>query len=148
MSKKLLTTEQIIQGVKKTIIWPYYQMFKNRLEIMEFKDIKSRDFDKYPLMKDKQLKYNYPIVVNEHGNLKSNELQFHKLSKCGNCIIGYKTKNQEEVEFFLKLEEKVKEYHPVKDLSICFVDPKMRKFTDKVTHLFLEDVRIVKPNSR
>ena len=108
MSKKLLTTEQIIQGVKKTIIWPYYQMFKNRLEIMEFKDIKSRDFDKYPLMKDKQLKYNYPIVVNEHGNLKSNELQFHKLSKCGNCIIGYKTKNQEEVEFFLKLEEKSK----------------------------------------
>ena len=131
-----------------TVIWPWYRIFKERLELIKFDDIKiihgtHHDF-KQTIKKD--IEKNgllCPLVVDKDLQLHSGNHRLKAIRKHGDASFFYKAQSNEEVNFLSRFNVKVWELHPeVNDLSFCF-EGKMKKYTDKCLHLFNTNVRSV-----
>jgi disulfide oxidoreductase YuzD len=132
-----------------TVIWPLYRIFKERLELIKFEDIKiihgthnefkatvRSDIEKNGLL--------CPLVVDKDLNLRNGNHRFKVIKKHGDASIFYKAQTDEEVNFLSRVNVAVWEMHPeVNDLSFCF-EGKMKKYTEKCLHLFDSNVRIIK----
>ena len=131
-----------------TVIWPWYRIFKERLELIKFDDIKiihgtHHDF-KQTIRED--IKKNgllCPLVVDKDLQLQNGNHRLKAIRKHGDASFFYKAQSDEEVNFLSRFNVKVWELHPeVNDLSFCF-EGKMKKYTDKCLHLFNTNVRSV-----
>ena len=144
--------KNIIAGIG-TVVWPTYMIFKERLVLKKFDDIKivhgthaefkqtvRFDMEKHGLL--------CPMVIDEKDQLRNGNHRF-KILKKGNHADGsffYKAKSPEEVMFFSRLNVLTWELHPdVTQLMDKLWQGKMKKYTEKVTHLFTENVRSVNP---
>ena len=132
-----------------TVIWPWYRVFKERLELIKFDDVKiihgiHHDF-KSTIREDiKQNGLLCPLVVDKDLQLRNGNHRFKVIRKLGDASIFYKAQSDEEVNFLSRFNVKVWELHPnVNDLGFCF-EGKMKKYTDKCLHLFSNANRVVR----
>jgi len=107
---------------------------------VEFKQTVRADMEKNGLL--------CPMVIDEKDQLRNGNHRF-KILKKGNHADGsffYKAKSPEEVMFFSRLNVLTWELHPdVTQLMEKLWQGKMKKYTEKVTHLFTENVQSVNP---
>lgn len=133
-----------------TVVWPYYRVFKERLVLKKFDDIKivhntHADFKK--TIRDDLEKNGLlcPMVIDEKDQLRNGNHRF-KILKKGNLADAsffYKARSKEEVMFFSRLNVLCWELHPdMSKLMEKLWQGKMKKYTEKVTHLFTENVRV------
>lgn len=132
-----------------TVIWPLYRVFKERLQLIKFDDIKiihgvHADF-KSTIREDiKNKGLLCPMVVDNNLTLRNGNHRFKVIKKFGDASIFYKAQSDEEVHFLSRFNVKIWEMHPnVHDLGFCF-EGKMKKYTDKCLHLFNTSNTIIK----
>lgn len=130
-----------------TVIWPFYMVFKHRLEVKKFDDIKivhgthnefkqtvREDVEKNGLL--------CPMVVDNKMQLRNGNHRFKVLKKHGDGSLFYMAKSDAEVNFFSRLNVLTWELHPdVTQLMDKLWQGKLLKYTEKVPHLFTENVR-------
>jgi hypothetical protein len=136
-----------------TIVHPYYQIFPIRLEIIKFDDIWTNhiphnDF-KSQIRKDiKENGLLCPLVLNKMDNgkyeLMSGNHRFVFIKKHANASLCYVARNKDETFFLTHLNKIVWEKHTKKELisdfEFLFTDERIKRFTDKCTHLLTEGV--------
>ena len=132
-----------------TVVWPEYRVFKERLVLKKFDEIKivhgtHNDFKqtiRADLEKNGLL---CPMVIDEEDQLRNGNHRF-KILKKGNLADAsffYKARSSEEVMFFSRLNVLCWELHPdMSQLMEKLWQGKMKKYTEKVTHLFTENVK-------
>ena len=89
------------------------------------------------------------MVIDEKDQLRNGNHRFKILKKGGYAdgSFFYKARSQEEVMFFSRLNVLCWELHPdMSKLMEKLWEGKMKKYTEKVTHLFTENVKNVNPN--
>lgn len=132
-----------------SVAWPTYMIFKERLVLKKLDDVKKKiafnaglltaDIEKNGLL--------CPMVINEKDQLTDGSDRFRILEKTK--IKGsffYKARNKDETIFFQKLNDLTWNEHPnMLNLMEKLWQGKMKKHTEKVTHLFTENVRTVVP---
>ena len=133
-----------------TVVWPYYRVFKERLVLKKFDDIKivhntHADFKK--TIRDDLEKNGLlcPMVIDEKDQLRNGNHRFRILKKgnLADASFFYKARSKEEVMFFSRLNVLCWELHPdMSRLMEKLWQGKMKKYTEKVTHLFTENVRV------
>ena len=132
-----------------TVIWPLYMVFKERLQIVKFDNIKivhgthpdfkqtvKKDIEKNGLL--------CPLVVDKNLVLQNGNHRLRAIRKHGDATFVYKSESDAEVNFFSRLNVLCWELHPdMSQLMEKLWQDKMKKYTEKVTHLFTENVRSV-----
>ncbi len=132
-----------------TVIWPHYMVFKEKLVLKKFDDIKiihwGRDLKQNVWGDVEKNGLLCPMVIDEKNQLRDGNHRFRMLSKEGNASFFYKTKSDDEVNFFSMLNILCWELHPdMTQLMQKLWDGKAKKYTEKVTHLFTQNVKIAK----
>jgi len=129
-----------------TVIWPYYMVFKERLILKKFDDIKIIHWGR-------SLKQNVwadvekngllcPMVIDKKNQLRDGNHRFRMLSKEGDASLFYKATSDDEVNFFSMLNILCWDLHPdMSQLMEKLWEGKIKKYTEKVTHIFTENVR-------
>ena len=131
------------------VIWPLYMIFKHRLEIKKFDDIKiihntHAEFKQTIRSDIENQGLLCPLVVDEQLQLRNGNHRFKAIKKHGDASLFYVAKSDEEVNFFSRLNVLTWELHPdVSQLMEKLWQGKMKKYTEKVPHLFKENVRSV-----
>ena len=132
------------------VIWPWYRIFKDRLELVKFDDVKivhgthvefkqtvRADIEKNGLL--------CPMVLDQKMQLRNGNHRFKILKKLGDASFFYKAQSDAEVNFFSRLNVKLWEMHPnVDNIMEELWKGKMLKYTEKVPHIFSTNVRNVK----
>ena len=135
-----------------TTIWPLYRIWKNRLELRKFEELKiihgthaefkgtvRRDIEKQGLL--------CPIVIDQDNQIRNGNHRFKSIRKHADASFFYVAKSDEEVNFFSRLNVLTWKLHPnVENIMEELWQGKMKKYSEKVPHLFTEDVRAVNPN--
>jgi hypothetical protein len=130
-----------------TVIWPLYMVFKERLQIVKFDDIKivhgahpefkqtvRADVEKNGLL--------CPLVIDPKMQLRNGNHRFKVIKKHGDATFAYKAESDAEVNFFSRLNVLCWELHPdMSQLMEKLWQGKMKKYTEKVTHIFTQNVR-------
>ena len=133
-----------------TVAWPTYMIFKDKLVLKKFDDIKKKialnaDLLKADIEKNGLL---CPMVIDEKNQLTDGSDRFRILEK--KDVKGsffYKAKNKDEVMFFKKLNDLTWDEHPdMSKLMEKLWQGKMRKYTEKVFYMFTEHVKTANPN--
>tara|TARA_R100001463_G_scaffold5707_1_gene19225 strand:- start:239 stop:679 length:441 start_codon:yes stop_codon:yes gene_type:complete len=132
-----------------SVAWPTYMIFKDRLVLKKFDDVKKKISFNADLLK-KDIENNgllCPMVIDENDQLTDGSDRLRILEKAN--IKGsffYKARNKDEKIFFKKLNDLTWDEHP--DM-LRFMEKlwqgKMKKYTEKVTHLFTENIRTAIP---
>ena len=142
--------KNIIANYGETI-WPLYTIFKHRLELRKFEDLKMihgthaefkatvrSDIEKNGLL--------CPIVIDLKNEIRNGNHRFKSIRKHGDASFFYVAKTDQEVNFFSRLNVLTWELHPdMSNIMDKLWEGKMKKYTEKVPHLFTENVRVVKP---
>lgn len=137
------------KNIDGEVIWPWYRIFRSKLQLVKFKDVKvihgthnefkqtvKNDLEKNGLL--------CPMVLDREYQLHSGNHRFKILKNLGDASLFYIGNNDAEVNFFSRLNVEVWKMHPVvNDLSFCF-ESKMRPYSEKCLHLFT-DVRPLPP---
>ena len=135
------------------VVWPTYMVFKERLVLKKFDDIKivhgtHNDFKQTIRHDMEEHGLLCPMVIDQDDQLRNGNHRF-KILKKGNFADGsffYKAKSPEEVMFFSRLNVLCWELHPdMTQLMEKLWQGKMKKYTEKVTHLFTENVKTANP---
>jgi len=133
------------------VVWPTYRVFKERLVLKKFDDIKivhgtHNDFKQTVRHDMQEHGLLCPMVIDEKDQLRNGNHRF-KILKKGNfadASFFYKARSPEEVNFFSRLNVLCWELHPdMTQLMEKLWQGKMKKYTEKVPHLFTENVRSV-----
>jgi TfoX/Sxy family transcriptional regulator of competence genes len=130
-----------------TVIWPWYMVFKERLQIKKFDDIKivhgvHADFKQTVRADIEKNGLLCPLVVDKNLVLRNGNHRFRAIKKHGDASFFYVARSDEEVNFFSRLNVLCWELHPdMSKLMEKLWQGKMKKYTEKVTHLFTENVR-------
>ena len=144
LEKLLKTKDQFF----KTIAHPLYQLFPMRLELMYYDQIKVEDaqYDFKSKLKE-NLELNgllCPMILDYNNNLKKSTNRFMIIKKFSDASLFYKTKNEQEINFFEKLNLVVCKMHldnnPPVDFEFLF-QPPMQKYTERCIYLLSEGVR-------
>jgi len=131
------------------VVWPTYMVFKERLILKKFDDIKivhgtHNDFKQTVRHDMEENGLLCPMVIDQDNQLRNGNHRF-KILKKGNYADGsffYKARSPEEVMFFSRLNVLCWELHPdMSKLMEKLWQGKMKKYTEKVTHLFTENVK-------
>ena len=129
-----------------TVIWPLYMIFKNRIEVKKFDDIKiihgthvefkqtiRSDIENQGLL--------CPMVVDEQLQLRNGNHRFKAIKKHGDGSLFYVAKSDDEVNFFSRLNVLTWESHPdMTNFMEKLWQGKMKKYSEKVPHIFKEGV--------
>ena len=85
------------------------------------------------------------MVIDENNQLRDGNHRFRMLSKEGDASFFYKTNTDDEVNFFSILNILCWELHPdMTKLMEKLWQGKAKKYTEKVTHLFTQNVKTAK----
>jgi len=143
--------KNLVAGVGQ-VIWPTYMIFKERLVLKKFDDIKivhgtHNDFKQ--TIRDDMGKHGLlcPMVIDKDNQLRNGNHRFKILKKGGHGdgSFFYQARSPEEVMFFSRLNVLCWELHPdMTHLMEKLWEGKMKKYTEKVTHLFTENVKVAK----
>jgi len=131
------------------VIWPWYMVFKERLEIKKFDDIKlvhgvHADFKQTVRADIEKNGLLCPLVVDKDLVLRNGNHRLRAIRKHGDASFFYVARSDEEVNFFSRLNVLCWELHPdMSQLMEKLWQGKMKKYTEKVTHLFTENVKTV-----
>ena len=144
--KHLLTTET---ADKKTVIHPWYQLFKHRLELVWFKDIRvgtGSHYEFYIKIRDSinQEGLLCPLVLNSEGWLINGHHRLKAIRRFGHGTLCYQAKTRDEGTFLSHMNVAAWNIHIAKgniENNQFMFEGKMRKFTEKVYHLFTENMR-------
>jgi hypothetical protein len=136
------------------IIHPYYQIFPLRLELIKFEDIWTdhiphHDFKVQIHQSVRENGLLCPLVLNKMNNgkyeLMSGNHRFGLIKKYANASLCYVAKNKDETFFLTHLNKIVWEKHIKNELinsfEFLFTDDRIKKFTDRCTHLLTEGVK-------
>jgi hypothetical protein len=129
------------------VIWPLYMIFKHRLEVKKFDDIKivHGTHNEFKQTVRDDIENNgllCPMVVDTKMQLRNGNHRFKVLKKHGDGSLFYMAKSDAEVNFFSRLNVLTWELHPdVTQLMDKLWQGKLLKYTEKVPHLFTENVR-------
>jgi hypothetical protein len=129
------------------VIWPLYMVFKHRLEVKKFDDIKivHGTHNEFKQTVRDDIENNgllCPMVVDTKMQLRNGNHRFKVLKKHGDGSLFYMAKSDAEVNFFSRLNVLTWELHPdVTQLMDKLWQGKLLKYTEKVPHLFTENVR-------
>ena len=135
------------------VVWPTYMVFKERLVLKKFDDIKivhgtHNDFKQTIRHDMEEHGLLCPMVIDQDDQLRNGNHRF-KILKKGNYADGsffYKARSPEEVMFFSRLNVLCWELHPdMTQLMDKLWQGKMKKYTEKVPHIFTENIRAIKP---
>tara|TARA_R100000664_G_scaffold29096_1_gene40733 strand:- start:1042 stop:1488 length:447 start_codon:yes stop_codon:yes gene_type:complete len=132
-----------------TVIWPLYMVFKERLILKKFDDVKiihwGRELKQNVWSDVKKNGLLCPMVIDENNQLRDGNHRFRMLTKKGDASFFYKAASDDEVNFFSMLNILCCELHPdMTQLMEKLWEGKIKKYTEKVSHLFTENVRIAK----
>ena len=135
------------------VVWPWYMVFKERLVLKKFDDIKivhgtHADFKKTVRSDLEKNGLLCPMVIDENDQLRNGNHRFKILKKgdYADASFFYKARSPEEVMFFSRLNVLCWELHPdMSKLMEKLWQGKMKKYTEKVTHLFTENVKTANP---
>ena len=135
------------------VVWPTYMVFKERLVLKKFDDIKivhgtHNDFKQTIRHDMEEHGLLCPMVIDQDDQLRNGNHRFKILKKVTLQMANlfYKAKSPEEVMFFSRLNVLCWELHPdMTQLMEKLWQGKMKKYTEKVTHLFTENVKTAKP---
>ena len=132
-----------------TVVWPHYMVFKERLVLKKFNDVKiihwGRDLKQNVWEDVKENGLLCPMVIDEKNQLRDGNHRFRMISKEGDASFFYKTKSDDEVNFFSMLNILCWELHPdMTKLMEKLWQGKAKKYTEKVTHLFTQNVKTAK----
>jgi len=136
------------------VIWPLYMVFKERLQLKKFDDIKiihnthvefkqtvRADVEKNGLL--------CPMVIDKDNQLRNGNHRFKVIKKFGDASLFYVAKSDAEVNFFSRLNVLVWELHPdMSQLMEKLWQGKMKKYTEKVPHIFTENVKFAIPKKQ
>ena len=133
----------------KTIVHPWYKLFKHRLVLKDFKDIKmihSTHAEFKAEIRADILRQGLlcPLVIDHTNTLRNGNHRFKFIRKVGTASLFYFAKTEQEVNFFSRMIVRVWELHSangqIDDFSFMF-EGKMRKYSEKVPHLFSEGIK-------
>jgi hypothetical protein len=132
-----------------TVIWPHYMVFKERLVLKKFDDVKIVHWGratKQNVWEDvKKNGLLCPLVIDKNNQLRDGNHRFRMISKEGSGSFFYDARSDDEVNFFSMLNILCWELHPdMTQLMEKLWEGKIKKYTEKVTHLFTENVRTAK----
>ena len=132
-----------------TVAWPYYMVFKERLILKKFEEIKTTQPLNSNLLKV-DLEDNgllCPMVINYKNKIVDGSARFALLSEAGvKGSLFYQARNKDEEIFFKKLNNLIWDEHPdMTKLMEKLWQGKLKKYTEKVTNLFTENVKTVIP---
>ena len=132
-----------------TVAWPYYMVFKERLILKKFEEIKTTLPLNSNLLKV-DLEDNgllCPMVINYKNKIVDGSARFALLSEAGvKGSLFYQARNKDEEIFFKKLNNLIWDEHPdMTKLMEKLWQGKLKKYTEKVTNLFTENVKTVIP---
>jgi len=135
------------------VVWPWYMVFKERLVLKKFDDIKivhgtHADFKQTVRADLEKNGLLCPMVIDEKDQLRNGNHRFKILKKgdYADASFFYKARSPEEVMFFSRLNVLCWELHPdMSKLMEKLWQGKMKKYTEKVTHLFTENVKVANP---
>ena len=136
-----------------TVIWPLYMVFKERLQIVKFDDIKivhgaHPDFKQTVRADIEKNGLLCPLVLDSKMQLRNGNHRFKVIRKHGDASFFYKANTDEEVNFFSRLNVLCWELHPdMSQLMEKLWQGKMKKYTEKVTHIFTQNVKSVNPRN-
>ena len=138
------------------VVWPWYMVFKERLVLKKFDDIKivhgtHADFKKTVRADLEKNGLLCPMVIDENDQLRNGNHRFKILKKrdYADASFFYKARSPEEVMFFSRLNVLCWELHPdMSKLMEKLWQGKMKKYTEKVTHLFTENVRYLQSSGK
>ena len=132
-----------------TVAWPFYMVFKERLVLKKFDDLKNK-----PPLNTNFLKADIaangllcPMVINYDNKVTdgSDRLALLKQENVKGSFF-YQARNKDEEIFFKKLNDMTWDEHPdMTKLMEKLWQGRMKKYTEKVTHLFTENVRTAHP---
>jgi len=137
-----------------TVIWPLYMVFKDRLVLKKFDDIKivHGTHNDFKITVRQDLEKNgllCPMVIDEKDQLRNGNHRFKILKKQGEASFFYKANTKEEVNFFSRLNVLCWELHPdMSQLMDKLWQGKLLKYTQKVPHLFTSNVKTADPEHR
>ena len=99
--------KNIIAGFGETI-WPLYTIFKHRLELRKFEDLKMihgthADFKAVVRNDIEQNGLLCPIVIDLKNEIRNGNHRFRAIKKHGDASFFYVAKTREEVNFFSRL---------------------------------------------
>ena len=131
------------------VIWPWYMVFKERKKKKKFDDIKlvhgvHADFKQTVRADIEKNGLLCPLVVDKDLVLRNGNHRLRAIRKHGDASFFYVARSDEEVNFFSRLNVLCWELHPdMSQLMEKLWQGKMKKYTEKVTHLFTENVKTV-----
>jgi hypothetical protein len=134
----------------RTIVYPVYQLFPHRLELLYFDSVKavhSSHNDFKNTIKEDMEKNGLlcPMVVDINNNLRNckHRLKVLTKNKLADASLFYKARDERELSFLSKLNVVVWKLHQAKtpptDFEFLFKPP-MQNYTDKCLHLLKEGV--------
>ena len=132
-----------------TVAWPFYTIFKERLILKKFDDIKNK-VPFYPNILFQDIQKNgllCPMVVDDKNQITDGGERFEILKKLNiNGSLFYVSRNKEEAAFFKMLNNLTWDEHPdMNQLMEKLWQGKNKKYTERVPHIFTENVKIAKP---
>ena len=133
-----------------TTIWPLYMVFKHRLVTKKFDDIKivhtaHADFKRTIREDIEQNGLLCPLVIDKDNRLRNGNHRFKAIRKFGDGSLFYQANSREEVNFFSRLNVLCWELHPdMTQLMEKLWQGKYKKYTEKVPHIFKENVKTAK----
>ena len=140
----------LLQEVEdKTIIHPWYKLFKHRLVLKDLKDIKiihTTHVEFKATIRADILKQGLlcPLVIDHNNTLRNGNHRYKVIRKLADQSLFYFAKTEQEVNFFSRMNVRVWELHiangQIDDWGFMF-EGKMRKYSDKVPYLFSEGVK-------
>lgn len=132
-----------------TVAWPLYMVFKERLVLKKFKDLKCKQpLNTNSLKTHMKLKgLLCPMVVDFNNKVTDGNNRIALLREDGvDGSLFYQARNKDEANFFANLNELCFNLHPdMSRLMEKLWQGKMKKYTEKVAHLFTENVKTAKP---
>jgi hypothetical protein len=131
------------------VAWPLYMVFKERLSLKKFDGIENK-VPFYPNLLAEDIQKNgllCPMVLNNKNEITDGGDRFEILKKADiKGSLFYIARNKEEEFFFKKLNDLTWDEHPdMSKLMEKLWQGKMKKYTEKVTHLFTENVKTANP---
>ena len=83
-----------------------------------------------------------PLVIDKDNRLRNGNHRFKAIRKFGDGSLFYQANSREEVNFFSRLNVLCWELHPdMTQLMEKLWQGKYKKYTEKVPHIFKENVR-------
>ena len=134
---------------KKILIHPAYKLFKHKLEVVWFKDMRTLQRGSHTSFKEmeKSIKDKgllFPLVLNQRYTVLSGTNRCRIIRRYGHGTLVYLANTTDEIDFFVALNKESwclsESENGIESFGFLF-EGQMHKYTEKVMHLFTKNIR-------